>query len=112
MDFVSLVTHGLSAMSVFAEVVGVRLLVATSVLSCIALAGLIAVLAIRLGTGLAIPGWASMVAGCLMIILLQACIMSLIFVFVSLQWRNNLTFLPLRDYRYFLHETWRVDTDA
>jgi polyisoprenyl-phosphate glycosyltransferase len=108
MDFVSLVAHGLSAISVFADVVGVRLLLSTVLLAAVSLLGLVVGVAIRVGTGWAIPGWATMAGGFLVLALLQAFVMSFGFVFVTLRGRNDLTFLPLRDYRYFVEKTYSV----
>jgi hypothetical protein len=70
MNFVSLVTHGLSAVSVFADVVGVRLLIGSLAGSMIAAIGIVIVVVIRLFTNQAIPGWAHTI-GTLIIILIQ-----------------------------------------
>src|SRR3989442_8500804 len=75
MNFVGLVTHGLSAISLFGDRVGVRLLVAT--------AGGIALVVLRLATilglrafgfipaGLIVPGWAATGAGVLVLLLMH-----------------------------------------
>lgn len=109
MNFVSLLAHGLSAVSVFADVVGLRLLVATSVLALAALSGVVAVVAVRLTTDLAIPGWATASTGVLVIILLQAFLMATIFVFITLQGRSTLGFLPIRDHRFFVDRAEKVE---
>jgi hypothetical protein len=105
MDFVSLVTHGLSAMSVYREVIGVRLLVLAIALASLAAAGLMATVLLRLRTTLAIPGWATFTTGLLLILLVQAILLALVFCFVILGERNSTTFLPLRDYLYFIAGT-------
>lgn len=102
MNFTNLVIHGLSAISVYGDTIGVRLLVACSVLIVLTLAGLACVVAVRLWTNLAIPGWATFTAGTLLIILFQAILFSFIFSFIILGDRQGSTFLPLRDYRYFV----------
>lgn len=102
MNFGTLVMHGLSAVSVFSEVVGVRLLMLSSVLIVLALAGILIVVGIKLTTMLAIPGWASYLVASLTIILVQAVSLSLFFVFMVLSARNNAFFLPLRDYGHFI----------
>ena len=71
MSFVGLVIHGLSAISVHADVVGVRLLIASLTGILLAAAGLAAIVAVRLLTTLAIPGWATSAAGLLAVVLLQ-----------------------------------------
>lgn len=102
MNFVALVIHGLSAISVFGEVVGVRLLVATTLVILLALVGLGAVVAVRLTTNLAIPGWATTAGGLLLVVLMQAVLISLIFIFIILNGRKGANFLPVRDYGYFV----------
>src|SRR5262249_29247650 len=104
MTFVTLVSHGLSAISVFSDVVGVRLLVASLAGSLLALLGLAIVVALRLFTDLAIPGWATYAAGALIVIMLQLMTMAIIFTFFMLSNRANLGFVPLRDYSLFVME--------
>jgi hypothetical protein len=108
MSFVSLVTHGLSAISVYGDVLGVRLLIATSVLIILAITGITAAVTIRLTTTMAIPGWATNVVALSLIILIQAVILSLFFIFMVLSGRNSPGFLPLRDYHYFISRLWVV----
>jgi polyisoprenyl-phosphate glycosyltransferase len=50
MRFVSLVTHGLSAMSVFGDAIGVRLLIASLAFGVLGALGLMVILYVRLGT--------------------------------------------------------------
>ena len=57
---------------------------------------------IRSVTDLAIPGWASAVVGLLVAILLQAVLLSLVFVFVTLNSRNYSAVIPRRDYADYL----------
>src|SRR5207244_3968582 len=84
MNFTNLVIHGLSAISVYGDTIGVRLLVATSLFIGLALAGLVCVGAVRLLTDLAIPDCATFTAGTLLVILFQAIMLSLIFRFIIL----------------------------
>ena len=107
MNFVKLVAHGLSVISTYSDIVGVRLLLVTSVLIIMALVGIVSIAVLRLGTDLAIPGWATYTVGILLMLLVQAVMFAFIFSFVILAGRSGLTFLPLRDYRYFVS---RVET--
>lgn len=110
MNFISLIIHGLSAISVYGELVGVRLLVLTCVLILIDLAALVIVILLRLstdaipawGTNLSLPGWASSISLLLLIALIQGVMLSLIFIFVTLTGRNNYGFVPQRDYHFFV----------
>jgi glycosyltransferase involved in cell wall biosynthesis len=104
MNFVSLVTHGLSAISVYGDTVGVRLLLGTSILILLSLVGVLIVAGVRIFTDLAIPGWATYVSALLLIILMQAVVLSLFFIFLVLNNRNNAGFLPAKDYQYFISE--------
>ena len=102
MNFVALVAHGLSAMSVYGETIGVRLLLATLVMIGAVLLALGATLAIRLTTDLAIPGWATTAFGVLLIVLLQATLFLFVFSFMVLAGRGAASFLPNRDYIHFV----------
>ena len=102
MNFVGLVIHGLSAVSVYSDTIGVRLLLATLGMIGLVVLALAVTLAIRLSTDLAIPGWATTVFGVLLIILLQATLFLFVFSFMILAGRNSASFLPRRDYIYFV----------
>lgn len=102
MNFVSLVAHGLSAISVYGDTVGVRLLVATCLFVLLTIILLIIVVTIKLTTSLAIPGWTSYLAALFFVMMLQGSMLSAFFIFVILNTRNNANFLPNRDYHYFV----------
>ena len=102
MNFESLVVHGLSAMSVFAETIGVRLLLCAGVLLALLGTGMLSTMAIRLCTDLAIPGWATSATGILAIMTLQMLTLAVIFTFLVLNGRRGSDVLPLRDYPFFV----------
>ncbi len=108
MNFVSLVIHGLSAISVDSDVVGVRMLVVAVAMSVVACVGLIVIVAIKFGTNLAIPGWATTAAGLITIFLFQAIMLAVLFSFITLSGRNGSFFLPKRDYIYFVDQTYSL----
>jgi len=112
MNFISLVVHGLSALSVYSEVIGVRLLVATGSLFALACLLLTGVLTIRFGTDLAIPGWTTNVCGQILMMFLQLVTVSLPFVFLILQGRSGAGFLPVRDYVYYVDRVIPIALDA
>lgn len=105
MNFVALVAHGLSAISVYSEIVGVRILAATSLVMGLALVALGATVAIRLWTDLAISGWATTAAALLGVLLVNLFLVSSLAVAFVLQSRDRYSFLPLRDYQHYLLET-------
>jgi hypothetical protein len=104
MNFVSLVTHGLSAISVFGDIVGVRLLIGAVGGALLAGACIIAVVAIRLFTPYAIPGWATYATGTLIIIIIQMITVATSFTLFMLFNRFHVGFVPLRDSELFVAE--------
>ena len=104
MNFVAFVSHGLSAISVFGDVVGVRLLIGTLVGCLLTGFGMVLVVAIRLFTNLAIPGWATYATGTLAIIMIQLITIATSFTFYVLSNRSSMAFVPLRDYSWFVEE--------
>ena len=102
MSYSALVVHGLAAMSVFGEVLGVRALMAAALLGVVDLLAIAAVVTIRLVTDWAVPGWATYAFGLTTVFLSQLLLVSLAFVFLILQNRSLCGFVPARDYRYFV----------
>ncbi len=108
MNLVALVVHGLSAMAVFGDRIGVRLLIVVSLGMVLAGGALIGVVGIRLLTTLAIPGWATYVSGILLVMLVQMLLVILVFAFVILAARDTASFIPGRDYVYLTDGVQRV----
>ena len=108
MNLVGLVVHGLSAISVHGETIGVKLLLACAgSLFMLLLLG-ISVLGVKLFTDMAIPGWATTAGGLLLVIFIQMAALSLQFAFLVLQSRAGASFIPSRDYGHFIEEIERV----
>jgi glycosyltransferase involved in cell wall biosynthesis len=108
MNFVSLLVHGLSAISVFSDIAGARLLAVAALAIAIAVVLVGAVAGIRLFTDLAIPGWATYATGILLIVLAQALIVSVALVFIIVSGRGTSSFLPIRDAAYFIDRVEQV----
>jgi glycosyltransferase involved in cell wall biosynthesis len=104
MNFVALVCHGLSAISVFGDIVGVRLLIGSLAGSFLAGFGMVLIAMIRLFSNPEIPGWASYTTGTLVIVVIQLVTIAMSFTFFLLSNRANLDFVPLRDYSLFVEE--------
>lgn len=102
MNFSGLVIHGLSAMSVFGDTVGVRLLTASGIFAVATVLLMIATVIVKFGTRLAIPGWATNVIGLLLVLLCQCLLLSLIFTFGVLYSRGQSSFIPIRDCPLFI----------
>jgi len=77
MRFSRLVAHGLTAISVYAEQVAARILIAGFSLMGFCIIGALAIIAIRLLTSWAVPGWATYTVVGLFIIFLQTAILCL-----------------------------------
>jgi polyisoprenyl-phosphate glycosyltransferase len=108
MNFVSLVTHGLSAMSVFGDRIGVRLLIITC-----ALAGVIGcfggvLLVWHLFSRLPIPAWTASAGLATIVVLLLLFATSLAFVFIILAGRASPGFLPFREFGHYVSHTTSV----
>jgi len=97
MSFVGLVLHGLSAMSVYSDIIGIRILLSTAALVVVGLIALLVIVVIRYGTSWAIPGWATNVFGTTLMLIFQAVIISLLFTFGVLASRGGQPFVPVRD---------------
>jgi polyisoprenyl-phosphate glycosyltransferase len=97
MGFVGLVIHGLSAMSVFGDTVGVRLLILCGFFGLLTTGLMATALVVKVATHLAIPGWATYATGLLLLLLTQLIVLSLIFSFVALYSRGQSSFVPIRD---------------
>lgn len=102
MHLTTLVIHGLSAMSVYNELIGARAFLAFAGLSAFCLAlGLIAV-GVKFLTALAIPGWATYSVGLSLTISLQAFTLSIFFIFLTLHSRSAATIIPEREFEQFI----------
>ena len=103
LDLVSLVIHGISAISCYNELVGVRLIFCSLGLSVILTSLIIAVVAIRLATSWAIPGWATFSVGVLLVLLVEAFFMVLAFAAIAISSRKAHFFLPIQQYKFLIH---------
>jgi len=92
MDFFALVAHGFSAISVFGDIVSVRLL-AASMLPVIALSVLLVSTA-----GSPVGLWVALM------IAVQLFLSALLLVFATIGSRSKMSFLPLRDAHFFILE--------
>jgi hypothetical protein len=108
--FVGLIAHGLSALSVHAEVIGVRLLVVVALVAAAISSLLAGVIVVRLATAWAIPGWATTASGILLVILFQSIGFAILFAFVILHGRSQPSFIPVRDYAYFVSDCAPLDS--
>jgi len=102
LNFVSLIIHGLQALACYSDVIGVRIILATSVAAAGTLCALAGILAVRLLTNFAIPGWTSLLAGLLVVLLVQIITLASNFTIQVIGARSLQPFMPARDYFWFV----------
>ena len=90
--------HGLSAISVFGERIGVRLLIFSGVM-IVGLAVVLISSVLGMVEGL---GWTLFALAALFFLILQSIAVIASFTFSLLSARHAATFIPIRDYRYFI----------
>lgn len=102
MNTVSLITHGLSAISVYGDVAGTRLLIFAFVSLAISVFALAVVVAIRMGTDAAIPGWATNITGFILVIMSQTMISTFGLAFTLINAKRMMETVPDRDGHQFI----------
>lgn len=107
MNFVSLVLHGLSTVSVLIDTTAVRLVLFCVLMASAAGFGILALLYLKYFTNTSIPGWTSYLMSSFVIVILQAFLISLLLVFVVLSYRTQPQFIPAKQFTDFVE---RVET--
>jgi glycosyltransferase involved in cell wall biosynthesis len=102
MNFPALVIHGLSAMSVYTDLIFIRVLLAAAAVSVLSFVAIGVVVAVRLGTTLAIPGWATTIFGDLVIILFQAMLTIVATSLMVLAGRSARPIVPITDAQIYV----------
>jgi hypothetical protein len=102
MNFVSLVTHGLSSVSVFNDIVFVKLTLFAIVFFIISIVAMAIILLLKFVMDKATPGWATTAIGILLILCTQFMLMIVNFTFSTLGGRNMNTFLLVQEYKKFI----------
>lgn len=96
MNFTGLLLHGLTAISVFGDIVAVRLLAFSVVVILGALLTLAVIVVVRIDIGGGAGDWSTIAAGLMLILLFQMTNVAL-FAFATLSRRTATSFVPLRD---------------
>jgi len=102
MNTASLILHGLSALSVYADLAFTRVFLAALGASAMTVVSMLAVVAIRFLSGLAIPGWTSTVFGDLVILLAISLVTILAITMITLASRSYRPIIPLTDAPSFI----------
>ena len=104
LSFNSLVVHGISALACYSEKIGVRAILTSSILLGLIALAMTVVFGVRFFTPLAVPGWATMVAGFLVTFSLQVLMLGFAFSLLILARRQDVGFIPLRDVDIYVLE--------
>lgn len=104
MRFADLALHGLQAIAVHRDLVAVRIFFYCLVGTLVLASAVLVVVWIRMFTSLAIPGWATNVAGVLALLLGQAVTLVLVSIFMLLGSRTAAEVIPARDYQIFVED--------
>ena len=102
LNFAGLVIHGLSAIACYSEIIGVRVMVLSLLATLGAVAAIGTVIVVRFTTSLAIPGWATMAVGFVLILFMQILSIAALFTFTVLHGRRAQSTIPIKEYSYFI----------
>jgi glycosyltransferase involved in cell wall biosynthesis len=108
MNFYNLILHGLGAITVHSDIVGVRSLVAVSTLLGSCFVGILGLLYLRFFTHFSVPVWTSSAVLVLTLIALQFLSSAIIFSFLTLAGRSPIALNPARNYQGFVKRAFRV----
>lgn len=108
MNFTSLIIHGLSAISVFANIVGVRLLLFSIFMFFTTLVMLAVIILVKATSLILIPSWLFLSIIFFLFFLLLMTIGCFAMVFIILMSRYNLNFIPKRDCKQYIGTTKRI----
>ena len=97
MNFTTLILHGMSAISVYADLVMVRIVLAMIWIAGLTVLAMVSVVVLRLTTSIGIPGWASNMLGSLAVMLLESLLFATIAVFMLLNARSTRPVIPAFD---------------
>jgi hypothetical protein len=109
MNLPALIVHGLSAMSVYTDVIFVRVLMAAAVVAALSVLGMFIVVMVRLFTQFYVLGWASTVFGSLVIVLVQTLVMVVATSLLVLGSRSQRPIVPAIDSTAFVMSETRLD---
>jgi hypothetical protein len=104
MKFVALVLHGLSAVSVFNEIVGVRLLCIVSSFLAICVMAILGVVTSRCLSNWVIPSWTTAALGMTALLATHLMFFAVSFVLIALSARTTFCVVPARDYLTFVKD--------
>lgn len=100
----SLVLHGMSALSVYTDVILIRIMFATLAMAALAGLSIAVILGLYLFSSWTVRGWTSILAGVMFAILVQVLAASLAASFLLLSNRSTISRIPLHELPIFVHD--------
>jgi hypothetical protein len=107
MNFTNLVTHGLSAIAVYNEVVAVRITLISIFMSVVSGISIFLIFLVKQLTSLAIPGWASFVSIGLLILIAQFFSLGILLTFILLSSKTIKNINPAHIYKEFIYKVYQ-----
>jgi glycosyltransferase involved in cell wall biosynthesis len=104
----SLVLHGMSALSVYTDVILIRVMFATFTLAGLAGLSIAVIIGLYLFSSWTVRGWTSILAGVMFAILMQVLAASLAASFLLLSNRSTISRIPLHELPVFVHDRHRL----
>ena len=108
MNFTALVLHGLSAISVKADVAAARSLIAAVAWVGLTVMAGISMIVLTMVGGPGVPAWTGAAVVVSLSLAVQAALASAIAVVLILKGRSGYEVLPRRDYREYIHRVHRI----
>jgi hypothetical protein len=102
MDLTALIVHGMSAMSVYTEIIFVRLLLGSAPLVALIVVGIMVAVVLRLTINFATPGWTTTVVGVLGIVLAQTISLVAATALMVLSGRRVRPMIPILDCKHLV----------
>jgi len=105
MNLISLILHGLSSLSVYTDLIFARILLSAGVAGGLTLLGIAVTMFVRFFTAMAIPGWATIVVGDLLILQVLIAGFLLAAMLMVLAGRSQRPIVPAIDAMSYISET-------
>jgi hypothetical protein len=111
MNFMSLLLHGLEAISVFIDIMAIRLLIFSLFTIAASIVAIAIILFIKTFTTKAIPGWATTAVLSMIIVLMQSFLLSLFTIFLYLTFKSQRQFIPAYHYMDYVRSIEKSDNE-
>jgi len=102
MTLSALFIHGFSAISVYMDLMAIRIIIFSFSTISISIFMILIVVLIKIFTKQAIPGWASFTTLILLNLLFQALMISFLMLFIFLSKRTAKNIIPINEYKFYL----------